>query len=151
MVDKDAQGKRLEMYVRKIFKNQTAFAKVYGVGQSTVSKIINGSSGITLELIDFIQKRNSDFNIRWLLYGEGEMFLEKIEPTYEAEIAGEASKVGEPEGAYEEGLVAKFLRIMEELEAEVEGLRASVEVDMPLLRAQVEELKSELEALKKKQ
>lgn len=54
-----------------------AFAESIGVQQSTLSHILNGRNKPSLDVVMKVHQKYSYVNLEWLLYGIGEMHMEK--------------------------------------------------------------------------
>ncbi len=59
--------------------SQQQFADMLNISPASLSSIFNDRTKPTLNHVDAIQRSFPDVNLRWLLYGEGEMFDSKHE------------------------------------------------------------------------
>lgn len=125
VTDNPEQGARLERLITELNLTQTSLAQTLGISQSYVSQMVGGSRNISRRVLHFITNNYSGVNVRWLMTGEGEMFLEKKEPA-----PGVLTGVMEPEAVYAagEGRLEWLERKVTELGAELAALRARVGV-----------------------
>ena len=105
------QGIRLKKLIKALDINQISFSKSLGMAQPNISRIINGGSNISNELLNRISARYIQVNLHWLITGVGAMFFDAIENT--------SPQVNEAQAAYGKGR-------LEELEERVETLEAVV-------------------------
>jgi len=76
-----AQSQRLKDLIKALNISTTEFSRQIKRKQPFVSAVSNGRSGISKNLLESIAKRYTYINTRWLLTGEGAMFLsEKTQP-----------------------------------------------------------------------
>ena len=120
MTDAQQQGARLEEFISALDETQTSFAQRVGLSQGYMSQMIGGSRTLSKKLLQFIAKELPDANVRWLVTGEGEMFLEKKEPE-----PGILEGVLEPDAEYVkgDGRLEWLERRVGELEVAVADLR----------------------------
>lgn len=71
------QGIRLETILKELGITQNNFAKLVGISQAYVSLMLSGKKSISYSVIQNITKYLPQVNIKWLLLGEGEMFIEQ--------------------------------------------------------------------------
>ena len=72
------QGIRLKKLIKVLNLNQVEFAKSVGVTQPNISKIANGESSLSAELLARMADVYTQLNLHWLLTGSGEMFFEAV-------------------------------------------------------------------------
>jgi transcriptional regulator with XRE-family HTH domain len=72
------QSARLQKLVKALNLNQSAFAKSLGMTQPNISRMVNGESNVSVEVLLGISKRYEEVNLHWLLTGDGNMFLEEL-------------------------------------------------------------------------
>ena len=72
------QGIRLKKLIKVLNLNQVEFAKSVGVTQPNISKIANGESSLSAELLARMADVYTQINLHWLLTGSGEMFFEAV-------------------------------------------------------------------------
>ena len=99
---------------------QVALSQRLGVSKGYISMLVNEKEPLTINLVNAILKSFPALNLRWLLTGEGEMFLEGNGPAE----AGVLTGVMESVAAYEkgEGRLEYLERMVLELEARVRAL-----------------------------
>ncbi len=56
---------------------QQSFANFIELSTATLSSIFNGRTNPTLKMVEAIRNKVPNININWLLFGEGEMYVEK--------------------------------------------------------------------------
>lgn len=72
---KDAElKKRIKLLIQHYKMNDAAFAQSIQTGRSTLSACLNGSNGISKEIIFKIHEAYPDVSTDWLLYGDGAPF-----------------------------------------------------------------------------
>ena len=68
---------RFEIFLREAKTNQKEFAKKTGYSQQSLSKFITGGTkSPKLDLLVAVAEYYPTFNLRWLLLGEGELWLD---------------------------------------------------------------------------
>ncbi|HPH54146.1 MAG TPA: helix-turn-helix transcriptional regulator [Bacteroidales bacterium] len=72
------QGIRLKKLMKVLNLNQVDFAKSVGVTQPNISKIVNGESSLSAELLARMADTYNQLNLHWLLTGSGEMFFDAV-------------------------------------------------------------------------
>lgn len=72
------QGIRLKKLIKVLNLNQVDFAKSVGVTQPNISKIVNGESSLSAELLARMADVYTQINLHWLLTGKGEMFFDAV-------------------------------------------------------------------------
>lgn len=77
MTENPEQGARLERLIDALNLTQTSIAQVLGISQSYVSQMAGGSRNISRRVLHFITNNYPQVDVRWLLTGDGEMFLQK--------------------------------------------------------------------------
>lgn len=125
--------------------SQSEFSKVVGVPQSRLNNQVLGKNGVGLDTIVSIVETFKDLNARWLLTGEGEMFLSENWNNQNTEH--ELSTVSEPP-ALEYGIS----KVFEPLVGNTEGGFCSMSADGSCLfkgLAERSELKKEVSELKR--
>lgn len=73
------QSIRLRKLIKALNLNQSGFAKSLGMKQPNISRMVNGESNISMEVLNGITNVHKQVNLHWLLTGDGEMFLDEIE------------------------------------------------------------------------
>ncbi|MCB0574998.1 MAG: helix-turn-helix transcriptional regulator [Saprospiraceae bacterium] len=73
------QSIRLKKLIKALDLNQSTFAKSLGLAQPNISRMINGGSNISVEVLNRLAVRFMQVNLHWLLTGNGEMFLDETE------------------------------------------------------------------------
>lgn len=68
-------GSRLKEYIKVENVTQKSLSEILGTTPQNMSSILKEKSNLTLFSLETIANRFEDLNIRWLLCGEGEMFL----------------------------------------------------------------------------
>jgi transcriptional regulator with XRE-family HTH domain len=71
------QSIRLKKLIKALNLNQSSFARSLGMTQPNISRMVSGSSNISVEVLNRIKDRYRQVNLHWLLAGEGEMFFEE--------------------------------------------------------------------------
>jgi transcriptional regulator with XRE-family HTH domain len=71
------QGIRLKKLIKLLNLNQIEFARSVGVTQPNISKIVNGESSLSAELLTRMAEVYNQLNLHWLLTGRGEMFFDE--------------------------------------------------------------------------
>ena len=69
-------GERMLLYIRALKKSQTALAKELGTSQANVSSYVTGRNSPPVEFFYSLLKNDPSLNPKWLLTGEGDMFLD---------------------------------------------------------------------------
>lgn len=64
---------RIEEIMQKIGVSSSQFAKIIGMKQASLSHILTGRNNPSLDVVMKINQAFPDINLKWLLYGEGEM------------------------------------------------------------------------------
>ena len=77
------QSLRLKKLIKELNLNQSSFAKSLGMTQPNISRMVNGESKLSMEVLNGITKAHRQVNLHWLLTGDGEMFFEKSSPAEE--------------------------------------------------------------------
>ena len=72
---------RIKMIMEKENMASGAFAESIGIQQSTLSHILNGRNNPSLDVIMKVHQKYNYVNLEWLLYGQGNMSEETIQPT----------------------------------------------------------------------
>lgn len=67
-------GERLRLLNESLKISQTAFAQALGVKQGFLNQILMGHKAISGKVIYNLGIRFNRVSLRWLLFGEGEMF-----------------------------------------------------------------------------
>lgn len=75
------QSIRLKKLIKALNLNQSSFARSLGMTQPNISRMVAGSSNISVEVLNRIKDRYKQVNLHWLLAGEGEMFFEETNPS----------------------------------------------------------------------
>ena len=55
--------------------NQQTFSHYTGIGTATLSSIFTGRTRPTLNTIESIMKKFPEVNVNWLMFGEGDMYV----------------------------------------------------------------------------
>ena len=77
--DKDTDLKeRIKQLIRYYNLNDAAFAHKIQTNRSTLSQCLNGTNGVSKEIISKIHIAYPDVHTDWLLYGEGEPFKKQV-------------------------------------------------------------------------
>lgn len=71
------QSIRLKKLIKALNLNQSSFARSLGMTQPNISRMVSGSSNISVEVLNRIRDRYRQVNLHWLLAGEGEMLFEE--------------------------------------------------------------------------
>lgn len=108
------QGVRLKNLIKALNLKQESFAKSLGMTQPNISRMVNGETKISVEVLNRIIDTYKNVNLHWLLTGEGVMFMDSQED--------KARQVEEPPGTY----TAKGKGRLEDLEERVERLEEAV-------------------------
>lgn len=90
-------SKRLDYLMKKLNLTQVQIAEIGDVTRQNISNIINNRSNPSADLMSKLLVTYPAINARWLLTGEGEMFLKKSEYSQ----IGTESGVREPKPIYE--------------------------------------------------
>lgn len=78
--DKDTDLKeRIKQLIRHYNLNDAAFAQNIQTNRSTLSQCLNGTNGVSKEIISKIHTAYPDVSTDWLLYGEGEPFKKQAQ------------------------------------------------------------------------
>lgn len=77
------QSIRLKKLIKALNLNQSSFARSLGMTQPNISRMVAGSSNISVEVLNRIKNRYRQVNLHWLLAGEGEMFFEETPPLFQ--------------------------------------------------------------------
>ena len=111
------QSIRLKKLIKALNLNQSSFARSLGMTQPNISRIVAGSSNISVEVLNRIKDRYRQVNLHWLLAGEGEMFFEETNPvlTQAHELPGDVAVKGK-------GRLEELEERLERLEVVVRGL-----------------------------
>jgi len=124
------QGARLERLIDALNLTQTSIAQVLGISQSYVSQMVGGSRNISRRVLHFITNNYPRVDVRWLITGDGEMFLQKdviVAPgTLDPQVMEEDARYEAIRGGIFESLVARVRALedrLEGLEAELRALR----------------------------
>lgn len=77
--DKDTDLKeRIKQLIRHYNLNDAAFAQNIQTNRSTLSQCLNGTNGVSKEIISKIHTAYPEVSTDWLLYGEGEPFKKQV-------------------------------------------------------------------------
>lgn len=57
--------------------NQQVFANFLGVAPATISSILSDRTRPTLNIVETIRSKCPNINLTWLMFGEGEMFVQE--------------------------------------------------------------------------
>lgn len=68
-------SQRIELIAKSKAKRKKDFAEIMGWKPNYLSKLISGEQGIGLTPVVQLLEKFSDIDARWLLFGEGEMFV----------------------------------------------------------------------------
>lgn len=116
------QSIRLKKLIKVLNLNQSSFAKSLGLTQPNISRMVSGSSNISVEVLNRIKDRYRQVNLHWLLAGEGEMFFdEKNQPLPQMkEAPGDTAVKGK-------GRLEELEERLTQLEEVVRGLVKEIE------------------------
>ena len=67
---------RIKQLMESQHMNQLLFSQYIGISSASLSSIFNGRTNPSLKTVDAIRKRFPNLNIDWLMFGEGQMFLD---------------------------------------------------------------------------
>jgi SOS-response transcriptional repressor LexA len=121
ILDKKSVGCRLKQLRKQINRSQAEFAENSPVSQSNIARIESGSLLPAVDLVSYLNVKLG-VNPNWLLYGEGEMFLQskrvsdssnfQLVPVIGAATCGSSGRIAEKdiEGykAFEISFIRKF-------------------------------------------
>jgi len=121
ILNKKSIGERLKQLRKQINRSQAEFAANSPVSQSNIARIESGSLLPAVDLVSYLNIKLG-VNPSWLLYGEGEMFLQskrvsdssnfQLVPVIGAAACGSSGRVAEKsiEGykAFEISFISKF-------------------------------------------
>lgn len=71
-------GSRIRQIRRALEFNQKDFADFIGVSQSYLSEVENGKGKASMDMLVGISSRCGDINLKWLLSGEGSMWVDRF-------------------------------------------------------------------------
>lgn len=108
------QGIRLKNLIKALNLKQESFAKSLGMTQPNISRMVNGETKISVEVLNRIIDTYKNVNMHWLLTGDGPMFLDRPEE--------KSRQVEEPAVGYTTGGKGR----LEELEERVGRLEEAV-------------------------
>lgn len=66
---------RIQQLMQVQHMNQQAFSNLTGISTATLSNILNGKTNPTMGQVSALMKTFPTLDSRWLLFGEGEMFV----------------------------------------------------------------------------
>jgi len=84
---------RLKKLIKALNLNQIEFAKSLGMSQPNISRMVNGDSRVSAEVLSRIATSYTVVNLHWLLTGDGEVFLVQEEKS-SLEITGSVESSG---------------------------------------------------------
>ena len=87
---------RIEEIMQKIGVSSSQFAKIIGMKQASLSHILTGRNNPSLDVVMKINQAFPDINLKWLLYGEGEMGT----PNYNISDTTENEEISDSENEY---------------------------------------------------
>lgn len=87
---------RIEEIMQKIGVSSSQFAKIIGMKQASLSHILTGRNNPSLDVVMKINQAFPDINLKWLLYGEGEMGT----PNYHISDTNENEEISDSENEY---------------------------------------------------
>lgn len=87
---------RIEEIMQKIGVTSSQFAKIIGMKQASLSHILTGRNNPSLDVVMKINQAFPDINLKWLLYGEGEMGT----PNYNISDTSENEEISDSENEY---------------------------------------------------
>ena len=94
--------------IRKIMESlnmtQQTFSQFLGISSASLSSIFTGRTKPTHVITDAIHKKLPNINMMWVLYGEGDMYVDSSEKTSGSERV--ASPTGQMELAFDEATTA---------------------------------------------
>ena len=133
-------NQRIEKIYEDLKIGQSEFARLVDIPQSRLNNQVLGKNGVGLDTVISICSKIKNLNPRWLLLGEGEMWLSENSINQISDIL-----IQEPPPQYE-GAEKEVSKKKAEAEVtEIEILKKSVE----LLQIEMWKMKQELEALKR--
>jgi transcriptional regulator with XRE-family HTH domain len=127
------QGARLLKAFKNLGLSQVAVSELTGVSQPLLSQVCSGKRGMT-RMVEFsIAEKLPSVNMRWVISGQGDMFLGGLEKKYE-ELPDGGGEVSEADGEYGSvdplsalrAVLDEYGRRLAALEAEVAALRKDV-------------------------
>lgn len=119
MTDSQEQGGRLEKLIETLELTQLSMAEAIGISQGYVSQMVSGSRNISRTVLQSITKKFQNVNVRWLITGEGQMFLEK-----KLDVVEEPSMPYGPD--CKEDLFGDLRALLEHYEKRIAGLEGVV-------------------------
>jgi len=84
---------RIAQIIKELGLTQDKFAKTVGVSTGYISKVVNGNSKPSIEILMGISNSYRNIDERWLLTGEGEMYRQPVQQ--EKNQQGVAEQAGE--------------------------------------------------------
>ena len=66
---------RIKHLMESQHMTQQTFAEFLGISSAALSSMFNGRTNPTLNTVDAIRRKFTTINLDWLLYGNGQMFL----------------------------------------------------------------------------
>lgn len=125
MTNPDTIGGRLDAFRNDLSMTQKAFAQSVGIQQGFLNQVINGKKGIGATIIINIALVYKNFNLRWLLTGEGEMYeLEKVYVEPPAELPSGVEDALKIEYLKPEGELEHIKRLLNEHEQRLRDLES---------------------------
>lgn len=82
---------RIQQLMQVQHMNQQAFSNLTGISTATLSNILNGKTNPTMGQVSALMKTFPTLDSRWLLFGEGEMFIPDSKNSQEPEAASDSS------------------------------------------------------------
>lgn len=128
------RSERLKAFFNQLNLKNKDIASKLGIKPAFISQLINKHATVTAAVAMRINVLYPILNVKWLLYGEGEMFLEKKEPE-----PGILTGVLEPEVEY----VTRRITL-----DELPGIIAGMQSEIGVLRDRVLALEDEVAALR---
>ena len=101
---------------------QQTFSKFLGISSASLSSIFTGRTKPTHVITDAIHKKLPRINMMWVLYGEGDMYVDSSEKTTVAERVASPSASGAEQAAREIKNVDKPRRHITEIKVYYDDL-----------------------------
>lgn len=136
-------SERVKLIRRILNLNQAEFAKLLGVGQTTVSTVENGGN-LSTKLANAIANNVEGLRIAWLEKGEDPIFVDtskykKAEIIFQQNNKGKDNRQNILDGGRSNEELIKFLKIQNE------KLQAQVEHQAEIIKSQSEQLRAKEE------
>jgi transcriptional regulator with XRE-family HTH domain len=106
-ISKDSEAFRIMLLIDALETNERQFAISLGMTQERINNITNGRNGAGYQVIKKIIEIHRTLNHRWLMFGEGEMFVSSSSLIANEERGEYKTKVNERLDRIEEFLKKK--------------------------------------------